>query len=610
MKTCLSITAMVRRSDDDRCKRFELDMSLLKTLLSIRSPEAEALNTRHFNIARLLTSALNRIAGSSGLNVSYLVERGFFSKLIENEIQSESELPIGPPSAPDQSDYELPLGPPSAPDQTATASPLSKWDPNYRIELEQFEGRTARFPTLQSFSFGLTESGLWVLFGGRTNGLHGFDPNDSRGTLNFPPQFQNKDVWVYDPVRDLSWSRPWSESGLSEDIQLSMSSTNGQAFQQGDVLFRTGGYVYDSVSKTFETRNRLSAIDLGDLATWVIDKSNQLPFGSVLSVAGSPLTVEAKETNFFAVTGGEMLKGGNANQAQLIFGQDFSGAYGPASNGLYTSQVRNFEIYYDRDEGGSNLGYKVLSVSTPNEAAYRRRDGIVQRHLSIDDNGQLSQHAEALGGVFFNGTGVWTVPVRIDLITGQPIMADPSSPDTFRQGVNQYTAASLGLYSLSKDSQTDVIFGGISAITINPEGLPYYVNQYNEPNISFPYPFTSQIAALTLRADGSWDQALAGNFPSVSRKGKPLSFGANSSFIPVAQGQDPRVRYLADGVLDLDLINQSTRQGDSVLVGYVMGGIQSQVFDDFNDLSTYGSTNYSLASGEIFKVFFTPYFAT
>ena len=508
-----------------------------------------------------------------------------------------------------KSPADILLGPPSAPDQTPTASPLSNWDANYDIQLKRLEGRMADFPTLQSFNFGLTALGQWVLVGGRSNGLHGFDPNDTRGTLNFPPAFQNTKVWVYDPVRDLSWSRSWSESGLSDDIQLSMSTTNAQAFQQGNVLFRNGGYVYDSSKKVFETRNRLTAIDLNDLASWVIDKDKQLPRKSVVSVEGSPLTVDGKETSFFAVTGGEMFSGTSPNQVQLIFGQDFKGAYGPNTNGLYTSQVRTFDISYSRFKGGSRLGYNVQSVSPSNPAANRRRDLNIMRHLSKEMNGDLSQHAEALGGVFYNGTGsangVWTVPVSIDLLTGQSIMADPLLPTTFRQAVNPYTASNVGLYSRSKDSQTDLIFGGISAITPNPvTGQPYYVNQYNEPNVSFPYPFTSQTAALTRKSDGTWSQSLIGTFPSVTRKGKPLTFGAASSFIPLSPEQDPRVTYLADGVIDLDLLTSSTQKGDSVLLGYVVGGIQSQVADDFSNLSTYGSTNYSLASGEIFPVFF------
>jgi hypothetical protein len=199
------------------------------------------------------------------------------------------------------------------------------------------------------------------------------------------------------------------------------------------------------------------------------------------------------------------------------------------------------------------------------------------------------------------------VPVQIDLVTGQPTMANPAPPDTFRQGINQYTAANLGLYSSREDSQTSLIFGGISAITIDPNGQPYYVNRDNSPDQAPPVPFTSQIAAIKRSGDNSWSQSLAGSFPNLENAaGEPLSYGASSVFIPLEPGQDRRVGYLAEGVLDLDRLQRRTQPGESVLVGYVVGGIEAQVANDFSDLSTYGSTTYSVASGEIFKVMITP----
>ena len=39
----------------------------------------------------------------------------------------------------------------------------------------------------------------------RNNGLHGFDPN---GLANFPPQFQNNDVYVINPATGQTWSSP------------------------------------------------------------------------------------------------------------------------------------------------------------------------------------------------------------------------------------------------------------------------------------------------------------------------------------------------------------------------------------------------------------------
>ena len=487
-------------------------------------------------------------------------------------------------------------------DQTATASPLSTWAENYSISLEPLKGRQARFPTLQSFSAGMTRDGEWVLIGGRTNGLHNFT---NKGTANFPPAHQNDRIWVYDPVRERSWSRPLSKSGLSAAKQLSLSTTNAEQLQQGDIMFRVGGYVYDEASQTFQTRNRLSAINLGDLANWAKDKTKQLPKDSVLSVAGEAIQVDGEPTHLFAVTGGELLAGRRDGQAQLIFGQDFKGSYTSGTNGLYTSQVRNFNIHYQPKQRA--LSYSLNRVTEPKSSLYRRRDLNVMTQLDRNATGRLVQEAAALAGVFYNGEGVWTVPVEIDLLTGQPTMPAPKNPATFRQGFNQYTAANLGLYSRSEDSQTNLIFGGISAVILDPSGAPYYVNRDNDPNQGFSYPFTSQIAALSRTADGEWTQAIAGSFPDISNdQGQPLSFGAASTFIPISKGQNKRVRYLADGVLDLDRLQGKSQPGEPVLVGYVVGGIESQVFSDFNDLSTYGNTNYTVASGEIFQVLITP----
>ncbi len=43
--------------------------------------------------------------------------------------------------------------------------------------------------------------GYWLLFGGRTNGLHNFDPTD-----DFPPQMQNQDIFVINPATWQTWS--------------------------------------------------------------------------------------------------------------------------------------------------------------------------------------------------------------------------------------------------------------------------------------------------------------------------------------------------------------------------------------------------------------------
>lgn len=497
------------------------------------------------------------------------------------------------------SSNDIPL---SSSDQTPTSSPIRDWSENYGVALQQLTGRRAPFPTLQSFSAAQTRQGEWVLFGGRTNGLHNFPEasQSDNGKTAFPPAYQNDRVWVYDPVRDRSWSKPLSKSGLSAGKQLSLSTTNAEDLQQGDTLFHVGGYVYDKANDSFQTRNRLSAIDISALAGWVKGKSKQLPGNAMLSIPGKPMQVNGQNTHYFAVTGGDLLAGAKPNQAQLIFGQDFQTGYGDEATTvqIYTQQVRNFTIHYDPDE--RTLRYTNRGVSDPNQSNYNRRDGNVVTQLKLNNKQEIKQQGEAIGGVFYGGAGVYTVPAQIDLVTGLPTMANPDAPSTFRQGINQYTAANVGLFSRQDNSQMNLVFGGISALTLDPNGNPFF-------NSENPYPFTSQIAGIKRNGNGEWSQSIPGSYPALSSAdGEPLTFGASSGFIPLAKRQDPRVRYLADGVVNLDRLRRLSDPGESVVIGYVVGGIKSQVADNFNDPTTYGSTNWTQASGEIFKVMITP----
>src|SRR5580700_8486850 len=78
--------------------------------------------------------------------------------------------------------------------QTATVSPISsqKHVPfDVQIQLADFSLPNG----VQSYAWG-TYEGKWLLITGRTNGLHSFENNDD----NFPPQMQNKAVFVVDPI--------------------------------------------------------------------------------------------------------------------------------------------------------------------------------------------------------------------------------------------------------------------------------------------------------------------------------------------------------------------------------------------------------------------------
>ena len=107
-----------------------------------------------------------------------------------------------------------------------------------------------------------------MLIAGRTNGLHGFSDD---GLANFPPRYQNTDVWVIDPASKETWSRSLNDtsSGLTSNEIDSLSSTNTESYQDGNTLFIVGGYVYSRAINNFTTYNALSAIDLPTLVDWV-----------------------------------------------------------------------------------------------------------------------------------------------------------------------------------------------------------------------------------------------------------------------------------------------------------------------------------------------------
>ena len=122
-----------------------------------------------------------------------------------------------------------------AANQTSSVTPLqSAAGLPYRIQLSEYDFGSADLPTLHSFAAAEYDQ-KWILIAGRTNGLHGFESSPSG---NFPEEFQNREVWVIDPINKQSWSRSLEDasSGLSSDEILSLTPTNNQFYQAGERL--------------------------------------------------------------------------------------------------------------------------------------------------------------------------------------------------------------------------------------------------------------------------------------------------------------------------------------------------------------------------------------
>lgn len=453
-----------------------------------------------------------------------------------------------------------------ADNQTTMTTPILSGDElPFTLQIETADFSLAN--GIHSFVSG-TANGKWLFLAGRTNGLHGFndDPN------NFPPSQQNTAVQVVDPatgsvvVRSLTGPG----SGLTQHQVDLLSVTSPQAYQLGRFVYMAGGYGVDTATGEFSTKDVLTAIDVAGLMHWV---ENPFP--------GETAAQHIRQIShpIFRITGGYMDRVGN-HPTLLIYGQDFEGFYfDPVSNGIYSNQVRRFDII----DNGVDLAVKLDTarpdVPNPN---YRRRDlnvvPVVRKKHGKDVLGFV-----ALSGVFTKSTGIWTVPVEISA-RGRSSMANPSFPDTFKQGMNNYACATLGLYNPKKGNMYTALFGGIS--------YGFFTNGVFQTDSEFP--FINQVTTVKIDKHGNYSQYLMeSEYPVIlstaSNPGNQLLFGAGADFM-----RANNLPAFANGVLNLSRLGS-----DPVVVGYIVGGIQS----------TLPNTNVasdSAASPYIFKVTLVP----
>lgn len=258
----------------------------------------------------------------------------------------------------------------------------------------------------------------------------------------------------------------------------------------------------------------------------------------------------------------------------LVFGQNFQGFYHPDSNGLYTEEVRRFEIIDD----GCFLGVDVRSPTPrcPLEI-YRRRDLNVVPIIHYE-HGRYRNQLIAFSGVFTEAGGIWTIPVLMDS-DGNPTMRLPTDPEAFKQGMNNYACPTIGLFSKATRDMYTVFLGGLS--------YGYFVgtNFMTDQEI----PFINQFTTVKYSAIRRYTQYLLNSeYPVIistgPNPGNQLLFGAGAAFIPFGESLK-----FGQHVLNLDALTGTT------LVGYVVGGIQST-------LPNTNSSADSAASPYIFKV--------
>jgi hypothetical protein len=357
--------------------------------------------------------------------------------------------------------------------QTDEVSPIYPPDSlPYKVSIEladfQLPTDSTRAVGLQSFAWAIYKN-KWILLAGRTNGLHGFDAGDD----NFPPKKQNTDVFVVDLDKKTVVTRSLLDpsSGLSVTQIDSLSTTSGLFFQIDRTFYFVGGYGVETQTGQFSTKSTLTAVDMPGLISWV--------------EGGSPSAIKhIRQIShpLMQVTGGFLTQASPHQPYLIILGQNFQGYYHTTSNGDYTQQIRPFQII----DNGRDLYVRPLAQFAP-DANYRRRDlpvfPIIQKKGKSLEPGFV-----ALSGVFTTEGGIWNVPIVINA-DGSSSMANPANPNTFKQGMNNYDCARIGLYSKKTNDMFLLLFGGLSFLEVsggviveNPE-IPF-INSVTTVKIS------------------------------------------------------------------------------------------------------------------------------
>ena len=430
----------------------------------------------------------------------------------------------------------------------------------YGVTLERVN-TDGKLPTLQSFATA-THDGLWILIGGRTNGLHNFTNDPLK---NFPPSAQNRKIWVIDPQKWKVWSRRLDDSQLNQNQIDELSTTATASVQIGDTLYVIGGYGYLKKVEDFRTQPVMTAFDVKKLVDWVKGDSNK----------GLEKIIRQVRDDILRVTGGQLAV--IDGRFILAFGQNFKGGYGDPDSvkQVYTGEVRSFEVVDD----GNVLKVRDVkrSPSEPDRTDYRRRD--YNMLPFIDTSGAKPKDAlTAYAGVFTVTNGIYTVPVEIDA-KGRPTMADPDASGTFKQAMNGYNAANLAIYDEKSGESHALFFGGISYVTYN-EKTGKFVEDAS-------IPFTNDVTAIVRKPNGKYKQYLLTKFPRVTGPDvDKYRFGAEAAVF-----LDPGVPVTGNGMVDLKKLKNQKGKGRT-RIGWVFGGIAAEKPND-------GAT---VASNEVFEI--------
>jgi hypothetical protein len=420
---------------------------------------------------------------------------------------------------------------------------ISSAQSDFRFYLQEVP--LSGFQGVQSFAIG-EHAGLWLVAGGRTDGLHRRQPFAS-----FDAAGGNNKLQVVNPETGQVWSV--STAALPASVAEQLAATNMQFIQRDTILYLIGGYGYSALEGDHITFPFIIAIDLPGAIQAV--QNGILPASYIRQSAPDER---------IRVTGGVLTE--LYGKLYLAGGQKFMGRYnpmgpahGPGFEQVYTDAVRRFNIV---DSG------TALSISGFSE-------WVSAQHLHRRDYNAVPQIFPDGREGFTMFTGVFQPDIDLPWLNTVDVDSTGYSPNNeFSQLLNQYHTAHLPVFDDSANAMHTVFFGGIGR---------YYVDAAtgllkDDPNV----PFVRTISRVTRFSDGSMDEVKIGDMPDL--------MGSGAEFIPVFGTN----LFDDNGILRFQQLST-----DSTHIGYITGGIRSTAPNIF----FINTGAESIASAKLYKVF-------
>ncbi|ELR19251.1 uncharacterized protein ACA1_264220 [Acanthamoeba castellanii str. Neff] len=412
-----------------------------------------------------------------------------------------------------------------------------------------------KLPKLQSFAWALDgSSGRWLLVGGRTGGLHGFQPNDS-----FPTAQQNRHFHVLDPGQGFA---SWKLSVLdlpSVELADALQATNALHMQDADRLYVVGGYGYSRTQSGFVTHDLMISIDV-PLAVRAVMAQNATLLASAIRSVREPR---------LQLSGGGLQKLGGWYFA--VLGAHFQGIYpAPNSSTAYSPTIKMFKVVDEPPSGLQVVQFQQLNATGNQVEQWHRRDLHV---LPAVLPGGQEFGISVYGGVFTPSNSLpFLYPIAITMPDGAHVHVKTNYG--YQQLFSQYECATMVTYDNATGSYMTTFFGGM--------GLSY-VTDCNEIVQDIRTPFVNVVSTMTRLADGTMTERVH------AKSFLPGLLGTNAAFVPL-----PDVPLLVGDVIDLARL-KAFKTGRSTLVGHMYGGIVAEK-------PNFGSTD---ASDLVFAVYIT-----